>query len=246
LVLFSIIIGYISVFAWFGKPHPVSCAFQPWLLGLPALSMIIALSVKIFRIWRIFNDKMSKNIISDWKLIILWFLLMLPAILIVLLWTIISTPTAKMTEVHDGKEHYICRSDGFTGQIGGYVFFGLLVGYGCLILFIGVILSILTRKVPSLFNESKLLAISIYNIGFLSIIGIPVIAILQEENPFAAWILRTCAILYAFTATMILQFAAPLIGIIVFDKGKNVTSFNQSGLKNTSSSSSSVSKTITE
>merc|ERR1711943_4549 len=107
LVLFSIIIGYISVFAWFGKPHPVSCAFQPWLLGLPALSMIIALSVKIFRIWKIFNDKMNKNIMSDWKLIILWFLLMLPAILIVLLWTIISTPTAKMTEVHDGKDHYI-------------------------------------------------------------------------------------------------------------------------------------------
>ena len=47
-----------------------------------------------------------------------------------------------------------------------YVFFGLLVGYGCLILLIGVVLSILTRKVPSLFNESKLLAISIYNIGF--------------------------------------------------------------------------------
>merc|ERR1712124_150985 len=99
--------------AWFGKPHPVSCAFQPWLLGLPALSMIIALSVKIFRIWRIFNDKMNKHIISDWKLIILWFLLMLPAILIVLLWTIISTPTAKMTEV-SGEDHYICRSDGFT------------------------------------------------------------------------------------------------------------------------------------
>merc|ERR1711862_107665 len=183
------------------------------------------------------------NIISDWKLVILWFLLMLPAILIVLLWTIISTPTAKMTEV-SGEDHYICRSDGFTGQIGGYVFFGLLVGYGCLVLLIGVVLSILTRKVPSLFNESKLLAISIYNIGFLSIIGIPVIAVLQEENPFAAWILRTCAILYAFTATMILQFGAPLIGIIIFDKCKNVTSFNQTGLK-TSSSSTSSTKSIT-
>merc|ERR1712224_947547 len=143
------------------------------------------------------------------------------------------------TEV-SGQDHYICRSDGFTWEGGGYAFFGLLVGYGCLVLLIGVVLSIITRKVPSLFNESKLLAISIYNIGFLSIIGIPVVMILQEENPFVAWILRTCAILYAFTATMILQFAAPLIGIIFIDKCKNVKSFNQTGIRNTSSSSSST------
>ena len=47
LLLFSMIVGYISIFTMFGKPHPVSCAFQPWLLGLSSISMIVALSVNV-------------------------------------------------------------------------------------------------------------------------------------------------------------------------------------------------------
>jgi len=33
LLLVSVIVGYCSIFAWFGKPHPVACAFQPGYLG---------------------------------------------------------------------------------------------------------------------------------------------------------------------------------------------------------------------
>lgn len=214
------IIGYISIFTWYGKPHPVSCAFQPWLLGLPVVSMISALCVKNFRIWRIFKSELKRMKITDFELLGLWCLVMLPALLIVIIWTIVSTPTASI-EDRSGEKHFVCTTGGFTGEPGGFIFFGIFVAYGAIILLVGVFLSVVTRKAPSLFNESKLLAISMYNLGFLSVVIIPVFLVVQPYNPFIAWILRTVAILYAFAATMVLQFVPPIAGIIIFDRLKD-------------------------
>uniref|UniRef100_A0A7S4M7I9 G-protein coupled receptors family 3 profile domain-containing protein n=1 Tax=Vannella robusta TaxID=1487602 RepID=A0A7S4M7I9_9EUKA len=219
IILLSIIIGISSIFAWYGKPHPVSCAFQPWLLGLSSISMIAALCAKTFRIWRIFRSEFVRQKITDAELLILWVVLMIPALVIIITWMIVSTPTAAMVD-RDGTQHFICTTGGFTGEPGGYIFFGVLVGYGAIVLLLGVFLSIVTRKAPSTFNESKLLAISIYNLGFLSVVIVPVFLVVQQINPFIAWILRTSATLYAFTATMILQFLPICFGIVIVDHCK--------------------------
>merc|ERR1712137_205258 len=220
LILLSIILGYGSVFAWFGKPHPVACGFQPWLLGLAAISMIAALVVRTFRVWRIFQFPMSRIQISNIELLVLWAVVMLPAVVILVIWTIVSTPTAKIQELSD-RDHYVCATGGFTEEPGGLVFFFILVAYNALVLLTGAILSFLARKVPSRFNESKLLAISIYNIGLLAVVIIPVFLVVEPFNSFLAWIFRTIAILYAFTATMLLQFVPKLVGIFIIDKGRN-------------------------
>ena len=224
LILVSMIIGYSSIYAWFGKPDTVACIFQPWLLGLPAISMITALSVKTFRIYRIFRFPMKRLKISDLELLVLWCIVMAPALLIVIIWTIVSTPTARM-EDRDGEDHYVCTTGGFTDEPGGLVFFFIFVAYSALVLIVGAIISFLARNVPSEFNETKLLTISIYNLGFLSVVIIPVFLVVNPFNPFIAWILRTVAILYAFTATMTLQFLPIIVGIFIVDKGKNVKQF---------------------
>ena len=224
IMLLSIIIGYFSVFAWFGKPHPVACAFQPWLLGLPVLSMVTALCLKSYRVWRIFRSELRKRKITDLSLLVIWCFVMVPAIVIIVIWMIVSTPTAAIQE-RDGADHFVCATGGFTGEPGGYIFFGVFVAYSAIILMGGVFFSVVTRNVPSLFNESKLLAISIYNLGLLSVLIIPTFLVIQQYNPFIAWILRTCAILYAFTATMVLQFAAPIISIVFVDRLKNKTGY---------------------
>merc|ERR1712137_1253490 len=157
-------------------------------------------------------------------LFVLWVSLMIPAIFTVVLWTIISTPTAAMKERQDG-DHYICTTGGFTGEPGGIIFFSIFVVYGAIVLIIGAVISFLSRNVPSGYNESKLLTISIYNLGFLAVVIIPVFLVVNPFNPFLAWILRTIAILYAFTATLILQFAPPIIGIVIIDKFSNVKTF---------------------
>merc|ERR1711934_637053 len=127
-----------------------------------------------------------------------------------------------------GHEHFVCTTGGFTGEPGGLVFFNVFVGYGCIVLLFGAVVSYLVRKVPSLFNETTLLAISIYNLGFLAAVVIPVYLVLLPINPFVAWIIRTVAILYAFTATVVVQFLPILFGVFCLDKGRNVKAFRSS------------------
>ena len=219
VLLISIFLGFCSIFTFYGKPHPVACAFQPWLLGLPAVSMISTLLVKNFRIWKIFHSPLKRTRITDIQLFIVWIIIMIPAFIIIILWTAISTPTAKLKDI-DGADHFICTTGGVTGEPGGLVFFFIFVGYCTIILLIGALISILIRNVPTAFNESKLMTISIYNLGFLAAVIIPVFLVVQAVNPFLAWILRTCAVLYAFSATMVLQFLPKLVGILILDKGK--------------------------
>ena len=220
IILLSVIVGFSSIYAWFGKASDFSCAIQPWLLGLPAISMISALTVKNFRIWRIFRFPFKKIQISNLEVFIYWIITMIPAVFIVALWAIISTPTASLEEVQD-ELHYVCTSGGFTGYPGDYIFFAIFTSYALIILIAGVIISILARNAPSAFNETKILTISIYNIFLLGTVGITVYLIVFPYNPFIAWILRTLFILYVFGATMFLQFVPLLVGVFIIDKGGN-------------------------
>ena len=227
IVIISCIIGFASIYSWFGKPQKVACGFQPWLLGIAIISLVSALISKTFRIWRIFKSPFQKKMVTDLELIILWVIMVLPAIIILALWTLISTPSAALVEVQ-GEKHYICVTGGFTGPPGGFVFFFIFVGYTGIVLLFGVFLTIVTRDVPSLFNESKLIALSIYNLVFLSVVVIPVVIVLNEINPFISWIIRTLAILYAFLATLLLQFAPKFFAIIFLDRGKDKLFVNKS------------------
>jgi len=233
ILLISVIIGFISIFSFYGKPHPVACAFQPWLLGIPAISMIAVLSAKNLRVYRIFKYPLKRVRVSDAEVFLIWTIFTVPAIVILILWMIISTPTADFIPIGD-EEHYVCTTGGFTGSPGGYIFFGIFVGYGAIVLGIGAIISILSRNIPSMFNESRLLTISIYNLGFLIVVIIPVYLVVLPINPFSAWILRTCAVLYAFGTTMFVQFGYMIFRVLIINRGKNVLhNQNISSSKNT-------------
>lgn len=210
-------IGYCSTYSWYGKPHPVACFFQPWLLGVAVNLLVASLAAKTFRIWRIFKSPMKRKRISDLSLMVLVLILMIPCIFILTVWSIVSTPTAKIVDV-DGDDHYVCETGGFTGPPGGYVFFGVLVAYEGIVLLFGVFLAFVTRNVPDEYSESRLVGISVYNLAFLSIVVIPVFLVLRDISPVAAWIIRTIATLYGFTATLWLQFIPTMGLLIVKDK----------------------------
>jgi len=213
IIITSIIFGYASIYAWFGQPQSVACGFQPWLLGLAVSSMVAALCAKNIRIAIIFRNPLKRKKISDLQVFLIWLVLVIPAVFILFLWTLISTPTATLVE-RDGHEHYICETGGFTGPPGGYVFFGIFVAYVLILLLVGAVISFLTRKVPSLFNESKLIAISIYNLVILAVIIIPVYFVLQNFNPFVGWLIRSLAIIYGFSATLFLMFYPKVYGLV--------------------------------
>ena len=69
-----------------------------------------------------------------------------------------------------------------------------------------------------MFHLSKLIALSIYNLVFLSVVVIPVVIVLNNINPFASWIIRSVAIFYAFFATLIVQFLPKFVPMFVVDR----------------------------
>ena len=218
VIIISIIIGYSSIYAWFGMPNKIGCGFQPWLLGLSLNSMIAGLIAKNIRIFQIFKyPTVAKKhfIFRDHFVFIIYILIMIPSILILFLWTLISTPTAHLKKIGDHNyDHYICDTGGFTGPPGGLIFFFIFVSYSAILLLFGALISFAIRKVSNSFNESKLIAISIYNILILSIFIIPIFMVLLTFNPFIGWVIRSLAILYAFTTTLVLLFIPKLIGVI--------------------------------
>eukprot|EP01095_Lingulamoeba_sp_RSL-Kostka_P008427 TRINITY_DN2817_c0_g1_i2.p1 TRINITY_DN2817_c0_g1~~TRINITY_DN2817_c0_g1_i2.p1 ORF type:complete len:760 (-),score=215.36 TRINITY_DN2817_c0_g1_i2:436-2715(-) len=163
------IVGYISLFSFYGMATIVSCPIRPWLVSLSIAFLIGALVIKSFRIWTLYRAKQVVREIKDWQLVILLFILIIPVVFINFLWTLLATPTASEKE-RDGNTHYICNTGGFINHdAAGYTFFGLLVAYISLILLFGAFISFMTRNVAAHVNESKLIAISIYNLFFVGL-----------------------------------------------------------------------------
>eukprot|EP01095_Lingulamoeba_sp_RSL-Kostka_P010069 TRINITY_DN354_c0_g1_i3.p1 TRINITY_DN354_c0_g1~~TRINITY_DN354_c0_g1_i3.p1 ORF type:complete len:562 (+),score=197.55 TRINITY_DN354_c0_g1_i3:945-2630(+) len=217
LMCWASFVGIASTFAWYGKPHSAACNFQLWLLA-PALCLLVSsLLAKVSRIWWIFRSPLKRQRIQDWKLLIFVFILMAPCFLLCALWTLIATPMAKVIEV-DGRDHPVCTTGGFINHVAaGYTFFGLMVAYIGILLLLGIFLYTMLRctNVPSEYNEANLVGYTLYNLTFLGAVVIPVYFVIYENNPLAAWIIRTLAIMYAFLATLTLQFL-PHMFVIIF------------------------------
>merc|ERR1712137_1207647 len=228
ILALSAIFGFISTYTWYGKPHVVSCNFQLWLFGLSATSLACALFAKNFRLWRstaatsfvrkYFTKSDTKGASSpippELEFFIYFALLMLFPLLVIILWTAISTPTAEMVDV-DGDDHYICNTGGVTGEPGGTVFFFILVGYCGFLLFGSLFISFLVRHVPRPFMDKRLMSISVFNLTFLSAVVIPVFFVLIGISPFAAWIVRTFGILYGFGSTLAVHMVPKCVGLLL-------------------------------
>ena len=111
--------------------------------------MISALFAKSFRIWRLYRAPTEIKAMRDWKLIIFVVALIVPVVVLLVLWTILATPGAELTEQNDNHEHFVCITGGVAGNAGSYTFFALIVAYIGLLLLFGTFLSVATRNVVS-------------------------------------------------------------------------------------------------
>lgn len=218
VICLAVIMGYGGLFAFFGQPHTVSCNFRIWFLAVAVITAISALLVKSFRVWRLYRSPTEIKALKDWQLVIFVILSIVPVLILLVLWTGLATPTAMLQEASDNRDHLLCSYGSVAGMAGFYVFFFAIVAYLGLFLLFGVFLSIATRNVVSTFNESRLIAISIYNITFSSIVAIPIVFVLKENEPLITWIVLVTAFMYGFTATLLLQFFPKVWGIVIKDR----------------------------
>merc|ERR1712137_638312 len=138
-----------------------------------------------------------------------------PFFIILIVWYIVSTPTADYVSI-DGvdQKHYVCMGGGLVEGL-TWVFFFILVGYAGIILVLSSVFVFVTRSIKTKYNEAQTIALSIYNLVFVGIVSVPVLFVLQLQHSILAyWILLNVIILHTFTSAIFFHYAPLFVGAI--------------------------------
>jgi len=82
------------------------------------------------------------------------------------------------------------------------ILLGILIAVKCVMLVFGVFLAITTRKVSSVFNESKMIALSIYNMALIAALVIPIMALVQINSQAFYFTLQSLAVIEVVMVTI--------------------------------------------
>jgi hypothetical protein len=96
--------------------------------------------------------------------------------------------------------------------IGDLTIAGILGGYKALMLLFGALMSFSTRSVSENFNESKPIALAIYNVLFTACIIVP-IAMLNQSDGRTLYLLAVFAVYWMTLSTLAIIFAPKVIAI---------------------------------
>lgn len=213
-ILIGLILIWISLWLWMGDPSDSLCSAKLWV-GLVGYSVVMGnLFAKTYRVWKIFNQPGMKVVaIPDTELIMYSGVILL--VEIILLGILMSdAPKVKVTisSTSELDQYYECKcSDTDFQTIMIWVFFG----YNVFLVGTGSMMAYLTRSVISHFNESKYIALSMYNITVCMVIVSPIYFTVEdvegkEERLFA---IRSIATLFASIITYLSLFGPKIHAI---------------------------------
>jgi len=97
-------------------------------------------------------------------------------------------------------------------------FFATLGSFKAILLIIGCALSVAVRKQPSEFNESRTIALSIYNISFCLVAFLAIWLAIPDSSYQLKYILRSVVVLWGVTITILVIFGRKIYYIVI---GKN-------------------------
>jgi len=223
LILIGALLSYSSIFALVQNPiSTTSCVVAPWLAHLGFSTAFGCLFAKTFRINRILNQAKLKVIIllaSDLLYRVGVFQFLVAIYLVV--WTAVDIPTPT-AEVVGSIQYLVC--DGKQSYWPNLILF--VEGFSLLY---GVKECYAARNNPTLFNESKWIALALYNttvLGGISLILIKAIL----PTPDVALIFTAAGILIVTTVIISVLFVPKFHSVYTDVEGKNVhLSFNAGG-----------------
>lgn len=192
--LFVIILGLtlalISIYFWFGNPSPWQCHLRVWFAFVGTGIAYSALLTKNYHLWYLFNEPSLRIVtISGKKLASMMLLVVSPLVLVLILWSAINPFKIVLQENPSKSIRYLtCRSENDV------IFASISFAYVGLMFVLGAILSFKTRTLPDTFRESYWIALSTYNLIFVSAVGILVGYVLSFEPTAYPFIVCVCII----------------------------------------------------
>lgn len=172
LMLFGSLFIYAGILTWPLHTNSAMCMLHWWLLGLGFTMMFGSLLVKVWRIARIFNGKdLSLIRITNSELVIFMSVALGIEAVFLIIWSAASPSVAirKSVDVNRPSLDYVTC----TRTTVGTVMLSLMGAYAAIFIFAGVWLSIKTWKIKySIYNESRSVAFSMYNLFFFMALAI--------------------------------------------------------------------------
>ncbi|XP_077998729.1 gamma-aminobutyric acid type B receptor subunit 1-like [Glandiceps talaboti] len=217
----SFIYLFVLVYGLDLSEYDFICMIQIGLFATGFTLSFGAMFSKTWRVYKIFTNKSAKRMsIKDYQLFGLLGLLLLIDTFILLLWLLVDRPYASPHRygmkleisaenddiaIETEEISYHCNSSHYS------TWSAALIIYKGLLLLFGAFLTFTTRKVniPAL-NDSRYVALSVYNVVTVSFIGLPVTTFLLDK-PEESYIILASLLIYCTSATMGLIFVPKII-----------------------------------
>lgn len=231
-MLIGSIILYISIILFSPTLNNTGmCISSTWLLSIGFTLLFGSLLVKTWRIHVIFSNKsLAVFKVSNMHVLIFLSLLLGIDIVLLIIWTSISK--TKSIEIIEDIYRISKNYNSCSSNTSGVVLLWIIIGYKCLMIIYAGYLALRVRTIPlKLYDESKIIAFCIYNVGLVSI----VIIILQATSPTGRYAI------YGINAFLIMVSIASTINSMMISKFTNM----KKAATSTSSSRSTSLKSIT-
>lgn len=198
----------------FQEPMPqrvldVGCMATPWLFSLGFTTSFSALSAKLWRIGRLHKASVAfQRVTIRPRDAVMPFLILLTANLVILIAFTIISPLRWTRSPRKGMIDLFGRSISTYGSCTGDVdatgtaCLAALVTVNLLSLFVAIVQSYLTRKLPSMFNESSYVAMSLLSMFEASLLGIPLFWLVGED-PTAFYLVQAVLVCIFCLATIL-------------------------------------------
>lgn len=201
-------LGVITVF-FLHQATDSYCMIRPWLLSISFSGMFGLLAAKTWRIKKIFGQKRFAIVrISNSRLWMIYGILVLIDVVVMSVWTSYDPMRAKVVWSTSRTGAYEVACDSSTAS----TFITFLFSYKGAILLAGVYLAWATRNVATLFNESKLISLSLWTIALLCVIAVP-LQYLIKDQPDIVYTIRAFAIEIVILSVVLILFAPKFITV---------------------------------
>jgi G protein-coupled receptor 158 len=166
IILVAVEMLFANVIVEYFKPTLLTCTLREWIEHSAFVLLHGTLFLRVYRIVLIFTTHLSKLAITETKMrdkdLIKKLIVMMGTILLYLcIWTIVEMPEPKKAVTGSGLKFDVCHRSWWHYAVG--LFYICLLGWGA---FNGF----RVRKVPSSYNESKLIILLIYTVLVLYVI----------------------------------------------------------------------------
>lgn len=217
VILFGLMLAIVGVLLFVVEPSNKICIVRPWVLSLSFTLTVGSMMTKNYRLYKIFdNKKLQAKIIKDNVIWAYNIALCAIDITVLTLWMVSASPTVAIfpSQIDEKIAYKYCASIVAENDSGTIIennsMLWLLIILKTVVVGFTSYLGWKVRKLPSLFNEAKYIAMCAYN---LTLIGMLVIGlgVGLDDAPIATYLLRSMGILVVVVVVLSLLFVTKFV-----------------------------------